>query len=135
MAELRRVISDGKIHEAEKLGWKMMGRSQFHRPYQPLGDLRMRFPSHNQVEQYVGSLDLDQAVETTAYQIGGVEFKREVFVSVPDKAMVIHLSSSKPGQITMDVGLDTPHPGIQSQVTGNDTLRWSTRSLGAALTS
>ena len=123
LTELRRLIFAGKINEAEMLGEKMLGSPKCQRPYQPLGDLRLRFPGHEQVEQYVRALDLDQALVTTTYRIGGVDFKREVFVSVPDQAIVMHLSSSKPGQITMDVGLDTPHPGIQAQVTGKDILR------------
>jgi alpha-L-fucosidase 2 len=123
LAELRRLIFAGKINEAEELGQKMLGNPKCQRPYQPLGDLRLRFPGHEQVERYVRSLDLDQALATTTYRIGGVDFKREVFISVPDQALVMRLSSSKPGQITMDVGLDTPHPGIQAQVMGKDTLR------------
>ena len=123
LAELRRLIFAGKIPEAEELGQKMLGRPRCQRPYQPLGDLRLRFRGDEKVEQYVRALDLDQAVATTTYRIGGVEFKREVFVSVPDQALVIHLSSSKPGQITFETALDTPHPGIQAPVMGNDTLR------------
>jgi len=123
LSELRRLIFAGKINEAEELGQKMLGSPKCQRPYQPLGDLRLRFPGHEQVERYVRSLDLDQALATTTYRIGGVDFKREVFVSVPDQAIVMRLGSSKPGQITLDVGLDTPHPGIQAQVMGKDTLR------------
>jgi alpha-L-fucosidase 2 len=123
LAEVRRLIFTGEIHEAEELGQKMLGRPQYQRPYQPLGDLRLRFPGHEKVEHYERSLDLDKAVATTIYQIGGVEFKREVFVSVPDQALVMRLSSNKPGQITMDVGIDTPHPGIHAQVTGKGILQ------------
>ncbi|MFA5814199.1 MAG: glycoside hydrolase family 95 protein [Bacteroidales bacterium] len=122
LAELRRLIFEGKIPEAEKLGQNMLGRPKCQRPYQPLGDLRLRFPGHEKVEQYERSLDLDQAVVTTTYRIGGVEYKREVFISVPDQALVMRLSSSKPGQITMDVGIDTQHAGIRTQVMGNETL-------------
>jgi alpha-L-fucosidase 2 len=62
LAELRRLIFAGHIPEAEKLGDKMLGNPGFQRPYQPLGDLRLRFPGHEQVEQYVRALDLDQAL-------------------------------------------------------------------------
>jgi alpha-L-fucosidase 2 len=122
LAEVRRLIFAGKINEAQELGRRMLGNPRCQRPYQPLGDLRLRFPGHEKVERYVRALDLDQALATTTYRIGGVDFKREVFVSVPDQSLVMRLSSSKPGQITMDVGLDTPHPGIQAQVMGKDTL-------------
>jgi alpha-L-fucosidase 2 len=123
LAELRRLIFAGQIPEAEKLGQNMLGRPPLQRPYQPLGDLRLKFPGHGKVEHYERSLDLDQAVVTTTYQVGGVEFKREVFVSVPDQALVMRVSSSKPGQITMGVGIDTPHAGIKAQVTGKGILQ------------
>jgi alpha-L-fucosidase 2 len=123
LAELRRLIFAGKIPEAERLGGEMLGRPPYQRPYQPLGDLRLRFPGHEKVQEYVRALDLDQAIAQTSYRIGDVEFKREVFVSFPDQAIVIHLSSSKPGQIAFEVGLDTPHPGIQAEVTGKGALR------------
>ena len=65
LAELRRLIFAGNIPEAEKLGDKMLGNPGVQRPYQPLGDLRLRFPGHEQVEQYVRALDLDRALATT----------------------------------------------------------------------
>jgi alpha-L-fucosidase 2 len=129
LAEVRRLIFAGKISEAENLGGNMLGNPPFQLPYQPLGDLRLRFPGHEKAEHYVRALDLDQAIATTTYQIGEVEFKREVFVSHPDQAMVIRLSSSKPGRISFETGLDTPHPGIQTEVIGKDTLRLSGQLL------
>ena len=123
LAELRRLIFEGKMREAEKLGGEMLGRPHMQRPYQPLGDLRLRFPGHEKVERHVRALDLDQAIAQTSYRIGDVEFKREVFVSFPDQAIVIRLSSSKPGQIAFEVGIGSSHSGIQTQVMGKDTLR------------
>lgn len=127
LKELRRLIFTGNISSAEELAGKMLGDPVCQRPYQPLGNLRLRFPGHEQVERYVRVLDLDQAITTTTYQIGGVTFKREVFVSAPDQAMVIHVSASKPGGITMEVGLDTPHLGVREAVVGWDTLRMAGR--------
>jgi alpha-L-fucosidase 2 len=123
LAELRRLIFEGKIPEAEELGQKMLGRPPLQKPYQPLGDLRLRFPGHDKVEQYKRSLDLDQAVATTTYRIGGVEFRREVFISVPDQALVMRVSSNKPGQVSIDVGIDTPHAGVRAQDLGKGILR------------
>jgi hypothetical protein len=64
LAEVRRLIFAGKINEAQELGQKMLGSPKCQRPYQPLGDLRLRFPGHEQAEQYVRSTDLDQALTT-----------------------------------------------------------------------
>ncbi|MEI6605110.1 MAG: glycoside hydrolase family 95 protein [Verrucomicrobiota bacterium] len=123
LAELRRLIFAGKIPEAERLGGQMLGKPPFQVPYQPLGDLHLRFPGHDKVDHYVRSLDLDRAMATTIYRIGEIEFKREVFVSFPDQAIVMRLSCSKPGQLAFEVRLDTPHPGILTQVAGKNTLR------------
>jgi alpha-L-fucosidase 2 len=123
LAELRRLIFEGEIARAEELGQKMLGRPALQQPYQPLGDLRLHFYGHEKVNRYLRCLDLDQAVVTTTYEIDGVEFKREVFISVPDQALVMRISSSKPGQISMDVGIDTPHAGIHAQVAGKGMLR------------
>jgi alpha-L-fucosidase 2 len=122
LAEVRRLIFAGRISAAENLGGNMLGKPPFQLPYQPLGDLRLRFPGHDMAAQYVRALDLDQAVATTTYQIDGVEFKREVFASFPDQAIIMRLSTSKPGQLAFDVELDTPHPGIKAQALGKDTL-------------
>ena len=121
LAEVRRLIFEGKIAEAENAGGKMLGKPPFQLPYQPLGDLRLRFPGHEKAGNYVRALDLDQAVATTTYQIDGVEFKREVFISYPDRAMVMRLSASEPGKISFDATLDSPHPGTVTQPLANST--------------
>jgi alpha-L-fucosidase 2 len=48
----------------------MLGNPACQKPYQPVGDLRLRFPHHERVGNYARSLDLDQAIATTTYQIG-----------------------------------------------------------------
>ena len=123
LEELRRHIFAGKLDEASKVGGKMLGKPVCQRPYMPFGDLRLRFPGHEKVEQYVRSLDLDQALATTCYRMGEVEFTREVFIAVSDQALVMRLTSNKPGQITLEVGLDTIHSNIVTQVMGGNILR------------
>lgn len=132
LPDLRRLIFAGKINEAQGLADRMLGNPACQKPYQPLGDLRLRFPGHENVERYRRSLDLDQALATTTYRIGGVDFKREVFISAPDQAMVVHLTASKPGRITVDVGMDTPHSGVHGAVMGKDTLQLAGRLLPRA---
>jgi alpha-L-fucosidase 2 len=127
LPELRRLIFAGNINEAQGLADMMLGNPACQKPYQPVGDLRLRFPHHERVGNYARSLDLDQAIATTTYQIGDENFRREMFVSAPDQVMVMHLRSSKPGGITMELGLDTPHSGVHATVMGKDTLRMAGR--------
>jgi alpha-L-fucosidase 2 len=41
--------------------------------------------------------------------------------------MVVRLTASKPGRITMDAAMDTPHSGVHATVMGKDTLRMAGR--------
>jgi len=120
---LRRLIFEGKLAEAGRVAGDMLGQPHLQMPYQPFGDLRLRFPGHDKAEGYSRSLDLEQATAVVRYRIGDVEFTREAFASYPDQALVIRLTCSKPGQLSFEVGLDTPHAGVETTTIGNNTLR------------
>src|SRR5690606_34834526 len=61
---------------------------------QPLGDLFLHFDHGiGREEHYRRSLDLDTAVATTTYSIGGVNYTREVFASHPAQVLVVHLTA------------------------------------------
>ena len=45
---------------------------------------------------YHRSLDLDSAIARTSFTFGDASYSREIFVSHPDRVMVIHLTASKP---------------------------------------
>ena len=74
--------------------------------YQPLGDLYLDF--HHEAapeENYRRSLDLQTALATTTYSLNGTTFRREVFTSHVDNALVIRLTADKPGAISFDAFL------------------------------
>jgi alpha-L-fucosidase 2 len=127
LAELRKLIFAGKPAEAQGLADNMLGNPYCQKPYQPLGALRLRFPNHKRFDHYERALNLDQAIATTTYQIGDVNFKREMFVSAADQVMVVRIQSSKPGGITMELRLDTSHSGVGAVVMGGNTLKLAGR--------
>ena len=53
----------------------------------------------NAVSSYLRTLDLDSAVARTSFTVGNVKYSREVFVSHPDRVMVIHLTASQKGKL------------------------------------
>jgi alpha-L-fucosidase 2 len=59
-------------------------------------------------------LDIDSSLATVRYRVGDTEFIREVFCSFPDQVIVVRLSSDKPGQLTFNAKLDSPHPDTQT---------------------
>jgi alpha-L-fucosidase 2 len=88
--------------------------------YEPLADLHLNFPGHEAFTNYSNTLDLDTAVVTTRYTVGGTTFTREMFVSYPAQVIVLRLTVDKPGALTFSVGLTTQQHYGQTTVTAND---------------
>lgn len=74
--------------------------------YQPFGDVLLRFPAiHDAPADYHRELDLSTAIATTRYRVGAVTFTREVFVSHPDRVIVIRLTADKPASLSFSIAL------------------------------
>jgi alpha-L-fucosidase 2 len=79
--------------------------------YQVLGNLHLAFQNGDTnaaVTGYRRQLNLDAAVTDVEYSRSGVRYHREMFVSKPAEAMVLHLTSDKQGQISFAATLDRP---------------------------
>jgi alpha-L-fucosidase 2 len=101
---IRRLLTEGKLQEAEELAGKtMLSQPVRMPPYQPLGDLHFRLEGHERPSVYSRELDLNTAIATTRYQVNGVTYTREIFASFPDRAIVIRLTASQPGMLTFVV--------------------------------
>jgi alpha-L-fucosidase 2 len=77
---------------------KILGRkAEGFGDYQSLGDLVIRTGVPGApVTDYERSLELRDAIARVKFASGGVTFERQYFVSYPDRALVIHLTASKP---------------------------------------
>lgn len=101
LPEVRRLLFEGKNGEAKNLaGRTMMGSPKKIKSYQTLCDLFLDFPDTDTVSGYRRDLDLTTAISRTRYSVDGVEYTREVLVSAPDQAVVVHLTANRPGQIS-----------------------------------
>jgi alpha-L-fucosidase 2 len=80
----------------------------FAESYQPLGNLRVDLTHSGPCKSFRRQLNLDTACVTTSYEVEGVQFKREAFVSAPDQVLVLHVTASKPNQIRGVLTLDSP---------------------------
>ena len=67
--------------------------------YQPLGDIRLKFPGHENATHYQRRLDLDQAVASVSYDVDGVHHERQVFSSYPDQVLVIRIGADQKGKV------------------------------------
>ncbi|MEP7364098.1 MAG: glycoside hydrolase family 95 protein [Acidobacteriota bacterium] len=106
LPEVRRLLMAGKLTEAEALADKsLIAIPRRMPPYQPLGDLLLTFPGHEQATGYRRELDLDTAVARTQYRVDGVTYTREVFASFPDHAIVMRIQADRPGALRFSATL------------------------------
>lgn len=105
--EIRRLVFEGKGREAEALYEKEWMSSTWEMSkYQPLGDLRMDFGGEGEVTNYRRTLDISTAITTVSYTQGGVNYKREYFVSAPGQVLAVRITADKPGSIDMTAWLE-----------------------------
>lgn len=72
------------------------------------GSLRIDFPGHESVDDYVRTLSLTRAMATVEYRIGEVRYRREVIASLADNVVMVRLTASQPGALTFSVRMDSP---------------------------
>src|SRR5690606_8727210 len=86
LANVRQLIFSGQYTEAESVINQNMTATQLHGSmFQPIGNLNLSFPGHDSYTNYYRELDLRRAAFTANYDVGGVTYTREVFVSRPDQ--------------------------------------------------
>lgn len=106
--ELRKLLFEKKFVEAQKLANEKMHSPNSGMPYQPVGDLLINFPNHENFDHYKRTLDISRAITTVSYEVNGVHYKREIFTSFPDQVIVVRLTADKPGKITCQVMMNSP---------------------------
>jgi alpha-L-fucosidase 2 len=123
LPEIRRLILEGKEHEAEALcGAHFLGNPSRLQCYQLFGDLHIRFQGQEGPLEYQRELDLNTATVRVNYRVGDAVCIREVFASYPDQAIVMRLTSERTGRYSFDVSFSSPHPGTSAQGVDGNTL-------------
>ena len=91
---------------ADSLAHKMQGL--YSESYMPLGDLiiQQSFIS-NTSSNYYRDLNIQDAIATTKYKVDGVNYKREIFCSAPDKVMMIKISADKKNQLNINLVINS----------------------------
>lgn len=102
LPELRRLILQGKLKEAEELAsLTLPGLPEAQRHYVPLGDLLLMFKEQDEpVTEYSRELDLERGIVTVRYCVGDTEYIREILSSYPDQALVIRLTANRGGKLS-----------------------------------
>ncbi len=120
LPKIRQLLLDGETKKAEKLINKTM-LGEYNESYMPMGDLVINTNPKGKAENYSRQLDLDRGLVTVDYTIDKVNYKKEVLASFPDKAIIVKLSASKPGQLSFSTSL-TSLLKHQVEVKGNQVI-------------
>ncbi|MDU1906614.1 MAG: glycoside hydrolase family 95 protein [Dysgonomonas sp.] len=117
LEKVRRLIFEGKYVEAQDLATaKIMSPKNHGMPYQTMGDLFISFPNHNKYTDYYRDLDISNAIASVSYKVNGVTYKREMFTSFTDQAIIVRLTADKPKSITCNVFLTTPQEKVERAI-------------------
>jgi alpha-L-fucosidase 2 len=122
LPEVRRLVFEGKYKEAQDLvNQKFISRISNGMPYQTVGELNLFFPGHESYSDYYRELDIEKAVETTRYRVGGVSYQSEAFASFPDQVIIMRITADKPGSVSFSATMGRPAAvGISTK--GNSEL-------------
>lgn len=107
LAQIRKYLIDGDHHKADSLMVLKFSRKGVTRSHQTLGDLWLDF-DWKEVTEYKRSLDLERAVSEVSFTSKGHQVRQQVFVSAPDQAMIIQLSTDHPQGFNGKIRLDRP---------------------------
>ncbi len=121
LAEIRRLLFEGKRGEAEKLAMeKFMSVPLRQVAYQAFGDLRLEFPGHEEVTDYRRELDLDAAVVGMQYEHDGVTYIRETLASHPDQVIALRVRANRSASIDCNVHFTTLQSDSQTIAADSD---------------
>lgn len=142
LPEIRRLLLEGKNHEAEELvnrnftckGVGSAFANAANAPfgcYQVLGNLHLRFATGpGESSGYRRELDLASGRARIVYQKDGATWTREHLISAPDEVFVSRLTTTKPGGLTFTIGLDRPERFNTTAVGNSDLLITGTLNDG-----
>ena len=101
LAAVREALKNENYKQAEELNKKIQGKNS--EAYQPLGTMEISNHNSGKATNYHRELDISNAISRVTYEVDGVKFTREYFVSAPDQIMVIKLTTSQKGALNFDI--------------------------------
>ncbi|WP_286229469.1 glycosyl hydrolase family 95 catalytic domain-containing protein [Neobacillus mesonae] len=120
LASIREKLAKGDKGGAERESSQFLtGLQKGFGDYQNFGDIYLDFalPSNASFSNYRRDLNLNDGMAHVAYTYENVDYKREYFASYPDHVMVMRLTASELGKLTLDV---RPTSAQQGTVTAAD---------------
>lgn len=116
LPEIRQLLFDGKVVEAHHLFARyLLGSPVEQMKYQNMGNVVLNFENKGEISDYKRELNLETGITGITYMQDGIKYKREVFASYPDQAIIMKISADKPGAISFNCQLR----GVRNQTHSN----------------
>lgn len=115
--KVRALIFDNQLSQAMQLAQATFCTPRNGMPYQTIGSLYIDF-SHKKVSDYTRDLNLTKGVSNVKYTSDGVHYKREIFSSLADDVIVMHITASQKKAITFTASFNSPL-GHKVRINGN----------------
>lgn len=117
---VRNAVESGDYALAEKYWKKMQG--PYSARYLHMGNFFIDFPfSADQITEYRRVLELGAALSTVSFNVKGTRYKRECFISYPDKVMIIRITANRKGSVSFRAWLNSKLR-YKSMATSSDQL-------------
>lgn len=110
LEQIRTALWEGRRSDAQALCDEYISSKSAHgMPYQTAGSLMLDFDGITDFTDYYRELDIDKAVALTRFKANGTEYTRQCFVSFPDQVIVMRLTASAKGALTLKARYDLPY--------------------------
>ncbi|MFB3386431.1 glycoside hydrolase N-terminal domain-containing protein [Flavobacterium sp. LAR06] len=100
---IREALKNENYKLADELNKKVQGKNS--ESFAPLGTLEINNAEKGKAVNYHRELDISNAISKVSYEMAGIKYTREYFVSAPDQIMVIKLTSDQKGALNFDINL------------------------------
>ncbi|MBS1654628.1 MAG: glycoside hydrolase family 95 protein, partial [Bacteroidetes bacterium] len=126
LAAIRKLIFEGKQKDAEKLANKVIiSKKSQGQMFEPVGEIHLAFKGQESYTNYYRELDIEKAVTKTTYTVGDVTYTREAIASFPDRVVIMHLTASKPNNISFTAFYTTPQPKVEVKTIHSNQLTFA----------
>lgn len=116
LPEIQKLLFENRPVEAHLMfGRYLLGSPVEQQKYQNMGNVVIDFKDTTHYSGYKRELDLSSGITSISYTQAGVNYRREVFASWPDQAIIIHISADKPGSVSFSCQLQ----GVRNQAHSN----------------
>lgn len=124
LSNIRQLIWDKKYAEAEQMVTsQFLSTEGMGEAYQTVGELHInQTGSTSEISAYKRGLDMLRGVSYTEYRKDGVNYRREVFASMADNVMVIHITADRKASISLNVGMYVPPSEFKSRTVSKNVI-------------